>query len=174
MKVGEVVEYNGSRWRVSTANRSLRLNHLERPEGSTVEVPDDLDTNPREDCPVLKVLFHPAKDWHVVVAPIRPKSGAVLQLKRGGRTLVMMEEWVPGDFRRPGGSLFLNPSLNVRHGEVLVAEHKDGSLSRIYVTGNCGSVSYRKKRATQPPQVKQPSTALDRLLRNNPFDNDEE
>ncbi len=166
MKVGDVVAHAGQRWKVLTHNQDVRTCILVGFEGARLEVPDDLQP------PDLEVLCNPADSWPFVPAPIRPRAGPVLKVVRGQLGLAPFDEWVPSDFNRPGGSIFFNPKLRLRAGEVLAAQHKDGTRSRINITHSFGTVQQRQARALKPRVVKGPLGALDQLLADDSLDDD--
>ena len=148
MVVGELVEYGGHRWRVYKLDKGVRTVALVRWGGTTEEVADD--------DPGLVVVDNPS-EWPVVTARIKPTSGALIKLSiaRRGRlqALQPLVDWVPSDLMRAGGSIFINPKLALAVGEVLIAEYKDGSASRIPITKRYGSLAQRKvARASTPPK----------------------
>jgi hypothetical protein len=138
MTLGDVVEYEGHRWRVYKVDRSVRTVALIRWGGSTQEVADD--------DPALVVIANPS-GWPVVTARLKPNAGPVakLSIARGGklRGLRPLVDWVPSDLMRAGGSIFINPDFKLSLGEILIAEYKDGTASRIPITKRYGSVAQR-------------------------------
>jgi hypothetical protein len=170
VKVGDLVTYDGRRWKVATSNSQYRTCTLSRPNGPSIDVPDDLDRRPVPELLELKVLCHLSTEWPFIAASARPKAGPIVKITRGRRELVMMEDWVPSDFLRPGGSVFLNPDLRLKQGEVLAATHKDGSLSRLAVTGNFGTVKNRIARKNRPRRSPKPRTVYDRLMSDGSFE----
>lgn len=157
MKVGDLVAHAGQRWKVLSHNQGVRTCQLSGFEGARLEVPDDLQP------PDLVVLCNPAEDWPFVPAPIKVLAGPVLKVIRGQIGLAPFDEWVPSDFARSGGSIFFSPKLRLRAGEVLVAEHKNGTRSRINITHSFGTVQQRRNRLLKPRAVKRLG-ALDQLL----------
>lgn len=139
MTLGDIVEYGGHRWRVYKLDRSVRTVALIRWGGLTEEVADD--------DPGIVVMGNPI-DWPVVTAPLKPNAGPVVKLSiaRGGqlRGLRPLVDWLPSDLMRAGGSIFINPDFKLALGEILIAEYKNGTASRIAITKRYGSVAQRK------------------------------
>jgi len=73
-----------------------------------------------------------------------------------------MVEWVPSDILRSGGSIFVNPALRLRTGEVLSAVYADGSLGRVNVKTTFGTVQHRVARQQQ--QEIEPRSIYERLM----------
>lgn len=167
MDIGDVVQYRQSRWRVISFSPGLRVYTLANAKGKT-EAPDDAEA--LED---LQVLFNPGREWPFVVVPIQSKGGPIVKVFRGEQELELMVDWVPSDFVRSGGSIFFSPNLNLRRGEVLSGVHQSGGVrSRITISPSFGSAKTRKRRSLQPQKTAKPKTMLDRLIENNPFDED--
>lgn len=169
MKIGDVVQYDGSRWKVLSHSRELRLFTLMNLEGSKVEVPDDSDKGEK---PAIAVLYNPADSWPFAIAKMSPRSGPIVEIKRGARVMSPLVDWVPSDFIRPGGALFFSPYLRLKTGEILVVVHKNGHLSRITITKAFGTVHRKKARAARP-EVKPLPSSYDRILDGNMFGDDE-
>lgn len=155
MKAGDVVEHEGRRWRVITMDPYLRTAILMDWEGAKIEVADDLGP------PELTVLFNPAETWPFVTSPKRGIARVTRLLCRG-RDLEPMVEWVPSDILRSGGSIFVNPALRLRTGEVLSAVYADGRLGRINVKTTFGTVQHRMARQQQ--QEIEPRSIYERLM----------
>lgn len=152
MNIGQVVEYSGALWKVSSCNKLLGTFILESPEGRT-EVARDA---------VVKVLSDSTK-WPFVALPTKPiHYGPVSKVTRNGKCLLPMLDWVPGDFLRAGGTLFLNPKLKLCRGEILVVELAKGAVIRSPITVSFGSTSQRKKKAA--PVEKKALSVYDMLL----------
>lgn len=154
MDIGLLVQYDGHRWQVYKTSSQTRTATLIRPllhggaETVQVEVADD--------DPQAKVICDPRK-WPFVTAPRRPAStGTVVSLKltRKGksRELVPLEEWVPSDIKRPGGGLFLNPTLQLRLGETLLVGYADKSASVVSITRGFGTAQQRTQPKSKPPE----------------------
>lgn len=174
MKIGDVIELDGSRWKISTHNSLYRLFTVVQANGTKREVPDDLDVQDYPDIAKATVLFNPANDWPFLTIPVRAKAGPVqkVTINRGfPRDLAPMIDWIPSDFMRAGGSIFFNPELRLRAGEVLVAVHQNGSLSRLNVTSAFATVRRRQIRAAKPAAQK-PSNVYDRLMGQDPFEDE--
>lgn len=169
MKVGDIVLYQERRWKVESHSTSFRTCQLSQFAGEKTEVPDDLDANAE----LLKVLYNPADSWPFVAGPVHVRAGPLVSVSRGAASLAPLVDWVPSDFLRPGGSIFFNPALRLRHGEILVGVHKDNTRSRISVTKSFGTVQRRKQRASNPPKVKGPRSTFDRLMDDDIFGEDD-
>lgn len=139
MNLGALVMYGGHRWRVYKLDRHVRTVTLIRWGGAQEEIADD--------DPALSVVADPS-EWPVVTARVRPNAGPLVKLclTRGTRLrqLEPLVDWVPSDMSRPGGSIFVSPALQLKMGEILLAEYKSGSASRIVITKRFGSMAERK------------------------------
>lgn len=146
MQLGEIVRYAGHSWRVYKADRQVRTVTLVKWDGTQEEIEDDH--------PEVKIVCNPAVSWPFTTAPRRAdKAGRIIKLTRATnppKELVPYVDWAPSDHYRAGGSIFLNPRLRFRAGEVLSAEHQDGSLSRVTITQAFGTMAQRQKRAMKP------------------------
>jgi hypothetical protein len=168
MKVGDIVLYQEARWKVVGRSESFRTCQLVAFDGRKQEVPDDLEQG--ED---LRVLYHPPEQWPFAICGAT-RGGPLKSIARGNVGLSPMEDWVPSDFLRATGAVFFNPKLRLRHGEILVGVHQDGTRSRITITKAFGTLHRRKVRARDPVKIKGPRTSLDRLLDSNLLDEDED
>jgi hypothetical protein len=168
MKVGDIVLYQETRWKVVGHSTSFRTVQLVAFDGRKNEIPDDLDQSPE-----LRVLYHPPTQWPFAVCSAT-RGGPLRSMARGNVGLSPMEDWVPSDFLRANGAVFFNPSLRLRHGEVLVGVHQDGTRSRIAVTKSFGTVQRRTKLARDPAKVRGPLSSIDRLLNSSLLDEDED
>lgn len=146
MNLGTLVSFEGHRWRVYKVDRHVKTVTLIRWGGVFEEIADDN--------PGVSVVADPS-EWPVVTARVRPNAGplAKLSLTRGTRPrpLEPLVDWVPSDMGRAGGSIFINPGLKLRTGEVLIAEYKSGAVSRIVITKRYGTMAERKQRASGAP-----------------------
>lgn len=147
MKVGNIVEYEGHRWRVYREDKHVKTMTLLRWDGATEEVAAD-DSR-------VKVMWDPSK-WPFVAAKVNLKAGPFtgLILTRKGRSLNLRPyvDWVPSDQSRAGGSIFVNPLLGLKLGEVLVAVHTNGTRVRIPITQEFGTMTNRKRRQGAVPE----------------------
>lgn len=174
LQVGHIVECRGLRWQVSILERQTRTAQLLRAEAK-LEVPDDSDTVAYPEFGgLVSSLFHPATSWPFVALKIKPKSGPIVKivLPRGARVreLGVLIDWVPTDFLKPGGSVFFNPELSLRRGEVLVATHQSGTLTRIQIGSQFGTIASRLEAVAKPKGPTEPLSALQRLTGNDPFE----
>lgn len=170
MKVGDIVLYNETRWKVLSHSVSFRTCQLASLAGTKSEVPDDLETG--ED-PPLRVLSNPAEQWPFVICSAT-RGGPVKGVTRGDVGLSPMEDWVPSDFVRPSGAIFFNPRLRLRVGEILTAVHAEGLRTRLTVTKTFGTLARRQVRAKEPVRVQGPRSSIDRLLGPSILDEDED
>jgi hypothetical protein len=147
MNLGALVKYEGHRWRVYKVDRNVRTVTLIRWGGAIEEIADD--------DPGASVVADPS-EWPVVTARVRPNAGPLVKLvlTRGPRQrqLEPLVEWVPSDMARPGGSIFMNPALKLRVGEILIAEYKTGTASRIVITKRYGTMAERRAHALRTPE----------------------
>ena len=157
MEVGDVVEYQASRWRVYKADRQVRTLTLRREDGFLEEVEDDH--------PDLKRLFSPSK-WPFVTAPLHPSAGRISKVYRP-RGLDLNElrplvDWVLSDPVRPGGAIFMSPRLRLSRGDTLLIEHVSGKRTRVVISEGFGSMELRRKRKEKA--VEEPRTLGDSLV----------
>lgn len=147
MNLGTLVLFEGRRWRVYKVDRHVKTVTLIRWGGALEEIADD--------DPGATVVADPS-EWPVVTARVRPNAGPLvtLSLTRGTRLrkLEPLVDWVPSDMARAGGSIFINPELKLRTGEILIAEYKSGAVSRIVITKRYGTMAERKQRASGTPE----------------------
>lgn len=161
MKIGDLVEYEGKRWKVTKHHRSTRMCTLVAWDRSTQEVPDDRDE---------LVLCHPPTDWPFVPLTVRPNCGPLVRVARQGEDLEPFVDWMPSALVRSGGSIFFNPDLALRPSEVLVAVLQDGHTLRVNVTRAFGTVQRRRVRANPKPLRRR--SAFERILDDDLFGDD--
>ena len=113
MEPGDIVLYEGQRWKVQNRNRSARVCLLSNWEGQQAEVVDDADRRPGSGV----VLLHQPSTWPFLAVPQRPRLGRIIEVQRVGEKLEPLEDWVPSGLFSIGGSLFFNPALQLRPGE---------------------------------------------------------
>lgn len=164
-KIGDIVLYQEARWKVANHSTSFRTCQLIRFDGEKTEIPDDEQS--------LTVLFNPAESWPFVAGPVHARSGPVVSVQRGQASLAPLVDWVPSDFLRPGGSIFFNPALRLRHGEILVGIHQDGTRSRISITKTFGTIKRRQHLKAHPPKVPSPRSSFDRLMNDDDIFNED-
>lgn len=176
MRLGDIVSYGTGRWKVTKYFRDARVCELTNWAYETTEVPDDLDTIPNSELSALIVVASPVEDWPFATAQLRSTStGPVRFVSRAGNELVPLIDWVPGDLYRPGGTLFFNPQLGLRTGQVLVAVHRDGTRSRVNLNRAFGTAKRRKAVAKAGPRKPRgPRNRYDRILGADPFEDDDE
>lgn len=173
MKVGDIVHYQDRSWKVSSCNRDYGtcvLVSFRTPEGSDsgvtcIEVAATTE---------VEHLFDTTK-WPFAVIPTKPfKSGRIIEVRRRGVVLCPMVDWVPSDLFRAGGALFFNPVLGISTGELLVAQHERGLMTRVPITRAFGTGRQRQHRKANPWKPKALVTVYDRLMGRSPFDDDDE
>lgn len=169
MKVGDIVLYSKTRWKVVSCSANYHTCQLASFEGGKEEVADDADTGEK---PSIQVLFNPAESWPFVAAPVHARAGPLTGVNRGTLGLRPLVDWVPSDFLRPGGSIFFNPELRLRQGEVLVGIHQGGVRSRIAISNAFGTSARRRHLAANPPKVKGPPSSYERLMGSDIFEED--
>lgn len=169
MNVGDIVRFEGKLWRVETHDKTARLCKLRDWEEDLVEVPDDLEDAEVEAAEgELTVYARPSEEWPFVAAPNRTGWGPVTQVLWNANPLTPLQDWVPSSKLRQGGSLFFNPALGLRSGDVVLAVHKGGRRSRVNITGGFGTIKARKagRMAPKPRRANRASALID----NDPFE----
>lgn len=171
MKVGDIVRYEDKLWRVETHYKSARLCKIRSWADDVEEVPDDHDNTEMWGDTGLTVHANPSDDWPFVAAPHRSGDGPIREVLSGGVPLTPLEDWMPSSRLRQGGSLFINPSVGLRRGDMVIAVHKHGHKSRIDITGSFGTIKDRKAGRLQArPRRANRGQAL---LNNDPFEGGE-
>jgi hypothetical protein len=159
MGPGDIILYEGQRWKVQNRSRSARVCLLSNWEGQQTEVVDDADR--RLDSGVT-LLYQPST-WPFLAVPQRPRFGRIIEVQRRGEKLEPLEDWVPSGLFSSGGSLFFNPTLRLRLGEVLTLIHERGR-SRAAITRSFGTARFKRRRAAGPWEPREPTSAYDRLM----------
>lgn len=160
MQIGTIIRFQDCRWQVVASDeptyQAVAWN------GSSVELTDG--------DPDVEIAAHPPTEWPFLAAPRRLRDGPIVKVRRTvdgqAQELPPLVDWALTSRLSSGGSIFFNPRLRLRQGEILVAEHRSGYLSRLRVTRGFGTVSGRKRRAEQPLRTHGRRTAYDRLLNN--------
>lgn len=173
MKLGDLVSYEDRVWLVrSYDDRSLRVAVLDDLAGRTQEVPHDLDAQESGGC---RVLDHPATSWPYLIVRDNPKGTFITGLARvarGVRTpLTLLRDWCPNDPARPGGPVYVNPTVGVLPADLLLVSWLKGSDTSVQVPVTFGTMAQKVARAERkkPTEV----TAYDRLLQDRFEDGDE-
>lgn len=147
MKIGDIVECDGQRWRVYKEDKHVKTLTLLRWGGATEEVATD---DPR-----LKFACDPSQ-WPFVTARVNLRAGplvdVILSRRNRPRSLIPYVDWVPSDQSRAGGALFLGPHLRLRLGEILVAVHSNGPRVRLSITKEFGTMTSRRNRRSALPE----------------------
>jgi hypothetical protein len=167
MKIGDVTLYQNQYRKLVTRNLEYRTCVVMDFDGNKTEIPDDLDKAGE-----LVVLYNPSESWPFTSVPDKLKAGPLRRVTRGTTLLRPMVDWMPSDFLRSGGAIFFNPALRLNTGEILVATHQSGALSRITITEAFGTVRRKvaraEKRAAPPPR--EPMSVYDRLMAGDIFE----
>jgi len=166
MKIGDVVLYQSQYWKLVTCNSEYRTCMAMDFDGNKVEIPDDYDESGQ-----LVVMYNPSASWPFTSVPDKLKAGPLRRVTRGTTLLRPMVDWMPSDFLRSGGAIFFNPALRLSTGEILVATHQSGALSRITITKGFGTVRRKVARAEKksaPPKT--PLSVYDRLMAGDIFE----
>lgn len=162
MQIGDLVSLEKMRWQVESQQDDLFI--IRAWDGQTREVhPKDLG---------VKVVTHPPTRWPFILVPVRVKDGPVVKLTIVRENKVWIFEplidWVPADRIRAGGAIFINPSVQLKTGEIVVAHHKSNRLARVAITPSFGSVAQRQARAQKPkPEVR---SVYERVMDDDLFD----
>lgn len=162
MHIGDVVAYKGTRWLVTGTKPGL-LCALRAWDGTEAEVPALADKDPTSG---VQVLAEPGK-WPFLTTAMRTKDGPIVRITmvRNGRAqeLEPLVEW-SSSMDRPGGPVYFNPSLRLQRGEILVASHKSGKMTRLMVNASFGSVKLRQQRVAKANEPPPRRTVYDRLM----------
>ena len=163
MKLGDLVQYDNQSWLVCRCDaRFTKLATLQNAQGLKVDIAIDLDVTTR-DC---EVVANPSAEWPYLIVKDNPRGKFMVQLfrtvNRQRVPLSLYSEWVPSDPARPGGSIFLNPSLGVQPAETLIIEWASCRPTSVQVPVHFGTVDQKVVRASRkkPAEV----TIYDRLL----------
>lgn len=148
MRIGDLIEYEGSRWVIVSYDKLVRVGLALDAAGARREVADDAEG--------LVVVGNPASDWPTIMAPLKLGAGPFVKLSQPGlpgqpeRVLEPWTQWIQSDPVRDGGSLFIHPSVRLLNGEVLLAQHRNGTVVRLLVPRNFGTVAQRQARVVKP------------------------
>jgi len=166
MDIGDIVSYQGTRWIVLSRDRDYQTCALSSWDGRRIDIPD----RPGSEAPPGVEVVHRPREWPFVALPTRPKSGRVTEVYRDGLLLEPLGDWVPSSMFGAGGSIFFDPLLRLRPGEVLILVHERGPRSRVIINRSFGTAGYKKQRAAEPWKPPRPKTAFDRLMGKDPFE----
>lgn len=157
LQVGDLVRYRKGRWVVTKRDNRVRTVVL-RGVVATHEVADD--------DPEVQHVAHLPTQWPFLAAKRGTSRIVQIILTRGARTVTMraLVDWAPTDPLHGGGVVYFRPGLNLRHGEVLVAHHEDGTTSRLNITKSFGTVVRRKAIEASRQSPPAPQTRYDHLL----------
>jgi len=165
MKLGDIVWTDGQLWKVTFHSSEYRTLTLASWSGSKIEVPDT---------PVDGVrVVHTPQDWPFMALPMRASKGRILNISRNGEMTKPLDDWVPSGMISSGGSIFFNPALRLRPGEILLIHHERG-VSKAKVKFSFMNTKDRKRLAEKPYRPRRPKTAYGRLSSDDDFDFDME
>jgi hypothetical protein len=173
MRMGDLIEWSGKRWLVRKLERETKTAIIVDADRVSDVIPNDLEKAKPEEC---KVICNPSDQWPYVAVAQKPKSGALRVIARPDMTsttatvLRLFYDWVMADTSQPGGAIFFNPDLGLRHGDVLLATYQKGAL-RITIPREFLSTQERIARATSPREV--PRRSFYDRLKQNVYDDDE-
>lgn len=158
IQIGDLVEYQGARWFVSQRHSGVRTVVLRQLDGNSQEIPND--------DPEAKVIGNLPTQWPFIAVPKKTSPLVEITVARSGRTFTLepMKAWVPADPLHNGGVLYFHPKIALRPGEVLVARHANGAVTRVNVTKSFGTVQRRMAltESKKPPPA--PQTRYDHLM----------
>lgn len=156
ISTSDLVSYQDRVWTVTKVDPYLRVAVLYSHTGSKAEAP-------LED---VLVVASPSTDWYLLLTPIRPKAGRIVDLKipslRGQASyLIPWFDWVPSDPMRAGGSVYLREKH--RPGTTILVTYGDGTQSKVVVKKLSTVAEIREK--AEPKQQETLESKYDRLLR---------
>jgi len=162
LRIGDLVEYQNERWYVAQRHAGVRTVILRQLDGKSQEIPNDSDST---DC---KVIANLPRQWPFVAAPRHSKAGPITDItvvrQHKRFSLKPMQAWVPSDSLQNGGVIYFHPKLALRPGEVLVAHHQNGGITRLSITLAFGTAQRRialDEFRRDPPA---PQTRYDHLM----------
>jgi hypothetical protein len=163
MQLGDLIEYQDSRYVVRRHHKSAKTFTVEAGDGRTITIPDSDD---------VKILGNTLTDWCILAAtstrvrkaPFWVVTEAPTNSIRG-KLLTNMVDWV-----RSGGSIFLSPSLDLTVGDTitiqgyLYPEEKMlvGSVA-LRIPASFSTLAEKVRKATVEPE--EPETVYSRFMR---------
>lgn len=174
MRPGDLLLKDGLHWIVRSVDRRSRLATILNEDLKVDWIPLDLDRKQPDAC---RVICNPAEQWPFVAISAKSVRGKLVSLSRsslsGQTPLTPWHDWMSADpMRLGGGPVFLNPALNLRPSETLIATFENKSAVRVTVPLTFGTVAQRKARLEAKPKVEK--TTFDRLLDDeDPYGEDE-
>lgn len=144
-------------------------------EDGSDTIPDNLDKIKPNAC---QIIANPPNDWPNATLAQRPKFGRLVGISRpslDGATneLRRFYDWVVANPLQPGGSVFFNPFLGLRHGDQLLAVYERGK-SRIEIPRDFLSTAQKIARASAPEAEPRRISVYDRLRHNTFADTDDD
>lgn len=154
MRVGDLFDRDGVRWYAAHQDLDRCLMTLYSTVNVERVVADDADAKD----PSLVLVAHPPTEWCLIAGPRkRVVAGPYVLVVVPGfpgrapdRVLEPLRDWVQSEPHRTGGSLFINPAVQLRYGDVLLATHRGGAAVRLTISKHYGTIAQRIE-ATKPP-----------------------
>jgi hypothetical protein len=167
VKLGDLIARENDFWVVARFDpKRTRTATIRNAAGLALEIPHDA---------TVEVIANPSEDWPFIAAPIKAMWGPITQLTQPNRpepqALRIFRDWLPSEPARAGGSIFLNPSLRLQHGDYLLATYANGKASSIVIPKHFSTV--REKQARAASKAKPDRTVYTRLLDDDPFEDDD-
>ena len=171
MKLGDLVRWDGRYWIVRRYDpKRTRTSTLQDWEGRLQDVAFDSDE--------VEVIANPGTEWPFVMLKDNPKGVRIKTISRivnhAPLPITRATDWVPSDPTRPGGALFLNPSLGLKTAETLLIEWEAGMSTSIRIPSGFATMFAKVARAEAARAKPVESTAYDALLRDDKFGGDDE
>lgn len=157
IQIGDLVEYRDARWLVSQRHPGVRTVVLRQINGTSEEIPNDT--------PECKVIANLPTQWPYITIPKKTSQITSITIVREKvLELAPMKAWVPADPLHNGGVLYFHPNLRLRQGEVLVARHANGGVTRINVTKSYGTAQQKMEARESRRPAPEPQTRYDLLM----------
>lgn len=170
MKLSDVVRFENQIWLVRRYDpKRTRTAILIDWEGRLRSI--------RFDAPEVEVIANPTKEWPFITVRDNPKGVRITHITRIVNHLLVslnrMIDWVPSDPVRPGGSIFLNPSLGFKPSDTLLLHWEKGSPTSVRIPSGFATMEVKVARADAAKQKVEALTAYDKLLQDDGFGEDE-
>jgi len=161
MELGDLIDYEDRRWfirKVSDATNSA----------TAVSASGELAVIPFE---APHQVVAATRAWPFVVAKKSPFILVIERhhLRRRSEDLQPLVDWVQPEPGQTNGSVFFNPGLRLKFGDVLIAKLRGGGTVRITIPRNFGTMAQRLAKAPKKV-VKEDRTAFDRLLEEDDYE----
>jgi hypothetical protein len=154
MNIGDLVLYKERRHLVRSYDKVTRTVVIVAQDGSTCELPAELDVHQPHS---VSVLANPGKQWKVLTSKVKLGAGPFVKatvpqpLLRGDRVLEPWVDWIASDPFREGGSIFISPQVGLRLGDMVILTHRNGTTARVSVTSKFSTVT-QLRRSKEPPK----------------------